>query len=88
MKLVGSLLVKGTFHTKVIPPFGLGVSGLMMFRQNVKGELRLFEHRIIRAVISDMWFLDGLESYGVKYAEYFSPVPLATIALVTMMVSS
>ena len=34
-----------------------------------------------------MWFSDRLESYGVKYAEHFSPIPLTTIALVTMMVN-
>ena len=34
-----------------------------------------------------MWFSDRLESYGVKYAEYFIPIPLTTIALVTTMVS-
>jgi len=35
-----------------------------------------------------MWFSEGLESYGVKYAEHFNPISLSTIALVATMVSS
>jgi len=61
---------------------------LTIFQQIVKGVPRLFEHRIIRTVVSDMWFSDGPESYGVKYAEYFNPISLSTISLVTTMVSS
>lgn len=59
-----------------------------MPRQIVKGVPRLFEHRIVRAAISKMWFADGLESYGVKYAEHFNPISLSIIALVATMVSS
>ena len=54
----------------------------------MKGAPRFCEHPIIRAVISDMWFSKGLESYGVKHADLFSPIPLPTLALLMSMVSS
>ena len=54
----------------------------------MKGDLRFCEHPIIRAIISDMWFSRGLKSYGVEYAESFSPIPLPTLALMMAMVGS
>lgn len=86
-KRIKSLLTNAAFHSKVIPPTVTNVR-LTKPSQTVKDVPYLFENRIIRAVISDMWFSDGLESYGVKYTEYFNPISLSTIALVTTMVSS
>ena len=54
VELTGTLL-------KVSLLLVLGASSLTVFRQNLKGGLRLLEHHIIRAVISTVWFSDGLE---------------------------
>ena len=60
---------------------------LTAFLQTVKGAPRFCEHPIIRAIISDMWFSNGLDSYGVKYSGSFSPISLQTLALLVTMVS-
>jgi len=60
---------------------------LTAFLQTVKGAPRFCEHPIIRAIISDMWFSNGLDSYGVKHSGSFSLISLTTLVLLVTMVS-
>jgi len=42
----------------------------------------------ICTIISNMWFSNGLESYGVKHTNPFSPILLPMLTLLMVMVSS
>jgi hypothetical protein len=83
---VKSLLTDSAFHFKVTTPSG-GERETHPVLQTVKGHPYFCEHPIIRAIILNMWFSSGLESYGVKHAESFSPISLPTLALLMTMVS-
>lgn len=45
----------------------------------------IYRHPIIQTAINDMWFVNQSDE-GVQYKKYFSPIPIATMALVLTVV--